>query len=71
MRYVVKPEDPREDGNPGRFFILDTETGKLKLGKNEVLLGYRKRKDADTSARKLNESLAQPLPQQPEPSPDD
>lgn len=58
-RYRVKPEEPREDGNAGRFFILDTSSTSpfpqnLKRGRNGVLLGYRKREDAERSVKRLN-----------------
>jgi len=59
-RYQVKPEEPREDDRPGRFFILDTCSAvpfpeNLKRGRNGVKLSYRNRKDAEKSVNRLNQ----------------
>lgn len=48
MRYEVKP------GKPSLFFIRDTVNDRLVRGRNNALLSYRKRKDAERTADRMN-----------------
>lgn len=55
MRYKLKlAELLWGETEPTRFFILDTTTGELVRGKNHVLRGFKKQKDAQREINKLN-----------------